>query len=232
VPNLIDAGLTSNGCVTTTGGLLTTTGYPCGSGSGNVSGSGVSNPGHFAMFNNSYSTAINDTGYYPGSFLQTTRALSELGLTGYLYSNGADAATASTSIPYSALSGAPVVSLGDSDLTNQTASLTATTLVAAAPQTGKYRISYYADQNALCASGAESVQFNFQWTDGAHARNVNTVALVLPSSQSANLGSIQGMVPIFAAVGTSITFTSTTYGACSTGGPASYDVHISVESVT
>ena len=122
-------------------------------------------------------------------------------------------------------------SVGSSDLTSQTSSQTTVTLVASTIASGKFRISYYADQNALCDSGQTSVFFSFQWTDASHSRTASTVVLVLPSTQSANLGSIQGVIPIYAAMSTAITYTSTVTGSCSAGGPSSYDVHISVESI-
>lgn len=138
---------------------------------------------------------------------------------------GTTAATARSNL------GVASTSVGDSDLTGLTASQSTVTLVASTASAGKFRINYYADQNAVCTTGSYSVFFSFQWTDASHSRTTNSVTLTLMSSQSANQGSIQGVVPIYAGVGTAITYTSTVTGSCSSGGPSSYDVHISVESV-
>jgi hypothetical protein len=104
-------------------------------------------------------------------------------------------------------------------------------LLGTVPAAGKYRISYYANQNALCSSGSISVLFTFTWTDASHVRGANSIALTIGVSQSTTAGSIQGVIPIYAAISTAITYTSTVTGSCATGGPASYDAHISVEAV-
>lgn len=119
---------------------------------------------------------------------------------------------------------------GTSDVTAQSTSQATTTLIASAATTAFYRISYYADQNGTCGTGANSVFFSFQWTDPTHARTANSVALPLPSSQSANLGSIQGTIAIYVESGAAITYTSTINGSCSSG-TSSYDVHVVVETI-
>jgi|SRR5581483_1123280 len=120
-------------------------------------------------------------------------------------------------------------SIGDSDVTNQTASQGTVNLVGTTPSAGKYRISYYVSQHTLCVTGANTVQLTFHWSDGLQSRSTNSVALTLNSSASA--ASIQGVIPIYAAAASAITYTSTLAGSCATGGPSSYDAHISVEAV-
>jgi hypothetical protein len=122
-------------------------------------------------------------------------------------------------------------SVGDSDVLGQTASQATVNLVGTVPSAGKYRIGYTADQNALCPTGSESVFFTFTWTSANHVRTVNSITLTLGSAQSSTSGAIEGVVPIFAAASSAITYTSTVTGSCATGGPASYDAHISVEAV-
>lgn len=138
--------------------------------------------------------------------------------------------TCNTTTLTCAISGSSGGSAGDSDMTGQTASQATVNLVGTVSSTGKYRISYYADQNALCSTGSVSVLFTFNWTDGSHARSVKSIALTLGTAQAAS-SSIQGVIPAFAAASSAITYTSTVSGSCATGGPASYDAHISVEAV-
>jgi len=121
-------------------------------------------------------------------------------------------------------------SIGDSDVTNQSASQGTTNLVAAVSSTGKYRISYYVAQNALCTTGARSVLLTFYWNDGLSNRIANSITLTLGQSQQL-FGSVQGVIPIYASVSSGITYTSTVSGSCVTGGPSSYDAHIAVESI-
>jgi hypothetical protein len=132
---------------------------------------------------------------------------------------------------WSCLSTSGVSVIGSSTVSHQSTSQSTVVLVPSAPSTGKYRINYYADQNALCGTGSNVVFFDFQWTDLNHSRTTSSVALALTDSQSANRGSIQGTIPIEAVSTTAITYTSTVSGSCSSGGPSSYDVRISVESV-
>jgi hypothetical protein len=121
-------------------------------------------------------------------------------------------------------------SVGDSDVLGQTASQSTVNLVGTVPSSGKYRVSYYADQKALCTTGSASVLFTFNWVDATASRAAATITLTLGSTQRA-AGFIQGDIPIYAAGASAITYTSTVTGACATGGPASYDAHISVEAV-
>lgn len=124
---------------------------------------------------------------------------------------------------------APTVN--DSDVLGQTSSQGTVNVVGTAPATGKYRIGYYAEQHALCSTGAGAVTFIFSWTGPNGTRTAQSVALTLGSTQSASLGSIQGSVPIYALASSVISYTSTVTGSCATGGPASYDAHISVEAL-
>lgn len=127
--------------------------------------------------------------------------------------------------------GAAVLSVGDSDVTGQTASQGAVNLVGTVPATAKYRVSYYANQAAVCGSGTVTVLFTFNWVDPRSARSVSSVVLTIGPAQAPITGSIQGAIPIEALASTAITYTSTLTGSCATGGPASYDAHIAVEEI-
>jgi hypothetical protein len=124
----------------------------------------------------------------------------------------------------------PVI-VGVSDVTNQTISQSTVTIVAsAAVATGKYRISYYANENNLCSTGFVTVLFTFSWFDPSANRTAQSLSLTIGVTQSAAAGSIQGVVPIFAQASTAITYTSTVTGTC-TIGSASYDIHATVEAL-
>jgi hypothetical protein len=110
-----------------------------------------------------------------------------------------------------------------SNLTAQTASISTVTL-AAGP--GMYNFFYYADQNATCTTGANSVAFTFNWTDGTAARSVTTGNLALGAAQSATGGFLSGLLPIYIGSG-SLAYASTVVGTCLTG-TSSYDVHVAL----
>ena len=118
---------------------------------------------------------------------------------------------------------------GVSNVTGRSTSQSSTNIVASTAAAGSYRISYYLDQNAACTTGANSVELTFNWTDGSNARSANSVMFTMGTTQSVASGSIQGAIPIYAALASAINYSSTVTGVCSTGGPSSYDLHISVE---
>jgi len=120
--------------------------------------------------------------------------------------------------------GVPAI-FGVSNVTARTTSQTATNIVASTPAAGSYRVSYYIDQNGLCASSSDTILLTFSWTDGSNARSAQTIPLTLGSAQVA-AGSLQGDIPIYSAVASAISYTSTLTGSCS---GASYDVHITAE---
>ncbi len=128
-------------------------------------------------------------------------------------------------------SGPNIGSLGNSEVTGQTVSQGSVNLVGTVPQNGKYLISYYASQHALCSAGFNSVFFSFSWTDSSGARTVQSVGLTLGNVQSSSSGSIQGDFQIYALSSSAITYSSTLTGSCATGGPSSYDAHITVNAV-
>lgn len=121
--------------------------------------------------------------------------------------------------------------VADSDVLGQTTSQSTVTLIGSVGSSGKYRISYYANENALCTTGYVTVLFTFNWSDPISTRSAQSVTLTMADTQSAPFGAIQGIVPIYADASTAVTYTSTVTGSCTTGGPASYDIHVSVESV-
>jgi hypothetical protein len=124
-----------------------------------------------------------------------------------------------------------ISSLGNSDVTGQTLSQGSVNLVGIVPESGKYRISYYALQHALCTTGFNSVLFTFSWTDENAARTVQSVSLTLGTVQSPSFSSIQGDFLIYAVASSTITYSSTVTGSCATGGPSSYNAHITVGAV-
>lgn len=113
-----------------------------------------------------------------------------------------------------------------SNVTAQTSSQSSVTL-ATSPTAGHYHLKYYADQNAVCTTGSESVSFTFNWTDGTNARSLTTGSLPLSTSQSTTSGYLSGVFDFWVGSG-NVTYTSTVAGACSSG-TASYDVHLSLE---
>ena len=85
-------------------------------GGGNVSGTGTSVSGHFAVFSNTSSTAINDTGYSPSSFDIAGAAAARAGtgaciLGQYEITDGTGAPTCAT-VQYSQLSGTSAITQG------------------------------------------------------------------------------------------------------------------------
>jgi len=111
-----------------------------------------------------------------------------------------------------------------SNVTAQSSSQTSVTL--ASPGAGQYMLNYYADQNGTCTTGANSVSFTFNWTDGGNARAITAGSLTLGSTQSASAGYLSGLLPIYAASGP-VTYTSTVSGSCSSG-TSSYDMHVAL----
>lgn len=125
--------------------------------------------------------------------------------------------------------GSSIPSVGSSDVLNVSASQSTVNLVASTPSTGKYRINYFSNEHTLCTAGFASVVFNFSWFDPISQRTAQSIALAIGVSNSLPAGSIQGIIPIFAQASTVISYSSTITGTCTTGGPASYDIHVSVE---
>jgi hypothetical protein len=111
-----------------------------------------------------------------------------------------------------------------SNITGQSSSQSGVTL--ATPGLGQYMLNYYADQNGTCTTGANSVSFTFNWSDGSSARTLTTGSLALGPTQSAATGYISGLMPIYAGNG-SVTYSSTLSGSCSTG-TSSYDMHVAL----
>jgi len=107
-----------------------------------------------------------------------------------------------------------------SNISAQTASQSSVTL--ATPGPGEYTLNYYADQNATCTTGSNSVSFTISWTDGANARTITTGSLTLGTAQS-TAGYLAGLLPIYVGSG-SVTYLSTISGTCTTG-TSSYDLH-------
>jgi hypothetical protein len=126
--------------------------------------------------------------------------------------------------------GVPAI-FGVSNILGQSSSQAATNIISSTAAAGTYRISYYIDQNATCSTGSNMVQLTFNWTDGSASRYAQSAQLVLGSAQSPNYGSLQGIIPIFASLASAVTYSSTIVGTCISGGPSSYDVHVSAEEI-
>jgi hypothetical protein len=122
--------------------------------------------------------------------------------------------------------GFPVI-LGLSDVTAQTASQTTVTILASTPSAGQFKIDYYLDQNAVCATpGPGQVFITFSWSDASHAHLASTVPLNFLSALTTAGGYLQGTLPFYSATSSTVSYT-TTMTACTTG-TASYDLHASL----
>lgn len=120
--------------------------------------------------------------------------------------------------------GVPFILGTVSNVTAQSTSQGAVTL-ATAPAAAPYAIVYYASQNAVCTTGANTVSFTFNWTDAGNARVLNTGNLTLGTAQATS-GYLSGSIPIFNNSG-NVTYTSTVSGTCASG-TSSYDIHVSI----
>jgi hypothetical protein len=134
-------------------------------------------------------------------------------------------------LTYDGITGAGLtfsVTEGVSNVTAQTASQTSVNILASTPSVGSYLIRYYIDQNAVCsAPGPGQILATFSWTDATHAHTAATVPLPFLAALSTTGGYLQGVIPIYSATASAISYT-TTLTACTTGS-ASYDLHASVE---
>lgn len=101
-------------------------------------------------------------------------------------------------------------------------------VVFAVTQAGLYRIEYYADQAAGCASvGSGALTVQAGWTDATHARVAATLTLT-PGTVATGTSSFVGQGSTFwAAAASNITITDT-YTGCSSG-TWTYDQHVSVK---
>lgn len=109
------------------------------------------------------------------------------------------------------------------DLTAQSGSLGAQTLVASAPVAGRYAIDYYISESAGCATpGPGAMTATFSWTDATTGRTLVSGSLAFTASPGTG-DTIRGSIPLWAASGSAIT-AITTYTACTTG-TATYDIH-------
>jgi hypothetical protein len=101
-------------------------------------------------------------------------------------------------------------------------------LIASTGSVGSFMIRYYLTQNAVCATpGPGQVLATFSWTDATHAHSAATIPLPFVAALSTVGGYLQGLIPIYSATASAISYT-TTVTACSTG-TATYDLHASVE---
>jgi len=209
-----------------------------GSGTGDVNGPGSSIIGDVALWADTSGTTLSDSGFgFPLDRSHIgTLAPGSNGLGTFAFLNALPnpliipgIVTGFNGLTTAGL-GVPAI-YGSSNVVGQSGSLGTTSIITSTAAAGSYRISYYIDQNSLCGSGANMVQLTFNWTDATASRSAQSVILIMGSTQSTPTGSVQGMVPIYAALASSITYVSTVTGACSTGGPSTYDVHVTAEQI-
>jgi hypothetical protein len=117
--------------------------------------------------------------------------------------------------------GVPVI-MAASNVTSQSTSQTSVTL-ASSPAAGFYHLQYYANQNAVCTTGSNTVTFTWNWTDSGNARSLTTGFLPLAATQSATLGYLSGGFDFWITSG-NVTYTSSVPTTCATG-TSTYDVH-------
>jgi len=103
------------------------------------------------------------------------------------------------------------------------------------PAAGEYRISYYANQHALCASGNGIVTIQFSWTDqsGASrqtASGTHPASPTMPIYSAANNAAFTAGDFYISTDSGSVTFPASISSACTTGTP-SYDIYASAERV-
>jgi hypothetical protein len=122
--------------------------------------------------------------------------------------------------------GVPLITGNVSNVTGQSTSQSQVT-IATSPTAGAYRLVYYANQNALCTTGSNSVAFKFSWTDVSNTRELTTGSLSLGTAQT-TAAYISGEPLIYAGGSGNITYTSTVTGTCGSG-TSTYDVHVSLE---
>lgn len=115
--------------------------------------------------------------------------------------------------------------VGVTDLTNQSASFTATNIVPSTPAAGHYEIRYYADITSACTTGSATWTFVFSWSDATSARTLTT-ALNVGTSLSAT-SYIEGVIPLYAQNGSAISVTETRSPVCGSGTPH-FDIHADV----
>jgi hypothetical protein len=114
---------------------------------------------------------------------------------------------------------------GTANKTGQSGSILSTPIISSTATTGEYIIHYYADQRTQCSSGGGTMQFTFSWTDGTGNRSAAPTGLSLLTITGSG-SYIQGAIPVYAAIGTAISYSSSVTGSCVGG---KYDVHASAE---
>lgn len=112
-----------------------------------------------------------------------------------------------------------------SDVTNQSTSQSAVTLLTS-PPVGTYELHYYADVSTLCTTGQNELLFTFNWSDATAARALTSGVLEMPSASTTGLF-LSGVIPMYVGSG-NLTYSSTVTGTCATG-TSTYDVHVWVK---
>ena len=130
---------------------------------------------------------------------------------------------------YSGSCASCVAVIAVSDVTGQTSSQGSVTLVSSIAVSGDYMIRWYADVSVPCSTSPSGmgVTFTFAWTDATRSRNVTSTALA-PTNSNGIGNFISGVIPIYAAALSTVSYSSSYMVTCS-GIPFAYDVHVSVE---
>jgi hypothetical protein len=103
-------------------------------------------------------------------------------------------------------------------------------IVANTAVAGYYRVTYYVDQSAGCATlGSGALTVALGWTDATHARVTANQTLTVATVDTGTGDYLTQSAVIWAAAGTAITVTDT-YVACNTG-TWTYDQHVRAELV-
>jgi hypothetical protein len=117
-----------------------------------------------------------------------------------------------------------------SDVTGQTSSQSTVTLVSSAPKSGNYMIRWYADVRTPCSLTASGtgVTFTFTWVDASATRNFVSPSLS-PTTTNGVTNYISGVIPIYAASGSAISYFSSYMVTCGGITHLAYDIHVSIE---
>jgi hypothetical protein len=116
--------------------------------------------------------------------------------------------------------------VGVTDIVNQTSNNSGN-IVTSTSAAGHYEIRYYADVATPCTTGSTTWTFTFGWTDAsATARSSPNIALTISTAQTSS-AYISGVLPIYAASGSAISYTETHTPLCSSGTPK-FDLHAEV----
>lgn len=103
-------------------------------------------------------------------------------------------------------------------------------VLASTPQAGHYRLLYYVDQSAGCATlGSGALTISAGWTDATHARATTNQTLTVATADTGTGDYLTQVVDFWASASSAVTVTAT-YTACGSG-TWTYDLHAYVERI-